>query len=140
MSKIHPRRNFGSNFALYIHKDFRDCRQVTFIMLNRFFLYSKKTPLPHSYRSIPRRMEYHPIHLLFILYFKFWRYFFVKQATRSFICCFIVAFTSADIIFHKFLELHSCHQHMKKRFLSWIFLFKQINSTPLPTPLTTKIC
>ena len=33
---------------------------------------------------------------------------FCKMTTKSFIsCCFILALTSADIIFHKFLELHS---------------------------------
>ena len=33
---------------------------------------------------------------------------FEDTTTRSFAsCCFILAFTSADIIFHRFLELHS---------------------------------
>ena len=42
--------------------------------------------------------------------------------TRSFIsCCFMLAFTSADIIFHKFLEFHSIL--LEKRFLSQMFLF-----------------
>ena len=30
-----------------------------------------------------------------------------KISTRSFISCFTLVFTSADIIFHKYLELHS---------------------------------
>ena len=61
----------------------------------------------------------------FTLYFKFWGYFLKKKedtATRSFIsCCFILAFTLADIIFHKFLELHSTLS--KKRFSSQFFFF-----------------
>ena len=31
----------------------------------------------------------------------------LDTATRSFVSCFLLAFTLADIIFYKFLELHS---------------------------------
>ena len=46
-------------------------------------------------------------------------------ATRSFLsCCFILDFTSADIIFHNFLELHST--------LSEKNIFQRIHSNPYP--------
>ena len=51
-------------------------------------------------------------------------------ATSSFIsCCFILAFTSADIIFHKFLGFHSTL--FEKRFLLQIYLFLMVS---LPSP------
>ena len=59
-------------------------------------------------------------------------------ATRSFIsCCFILAFTSADIIFHKFLELHSTLS--EKNIFVTIFHFLTDSLKP-PNSLTAKIC
>ena len=51
--------------------------------------------------------------------------------------CSKLVFTSGDIIFHKFLELHSTLS--KKIFLSQIFLFLTDLLKPTPTPLTAKI-
>ena len=48
---------------------------------------------------------------------------------------FLLAFTSAGIIYHKFLELHS---KVSKKILSQIFLFNRFAQTP--NPLTAKIC
>ena len=49
---------------------------------------------------------------------------------------FLLAFTSAGIIYDKLLELHS--KVSKKIFLSQIFLFNRFAQTP--NPLTAKIC
>ena len=46
---------------------------------------------------------------------------------------FLVVITSADIIFEKFLELHSTSSE-KKRFSSRIFLFLTDSRTPHPPP------
>ena len=55
----------------------------------------------------------------------------IQLATSFFIsCCFTLAFTSGDIIFYKFLELHSTLS--EKIFLSQIFLFYWIYPTPQP--------
>ena len=58
-----------------------------------------------------------------ILHFKFFEdisYEKLTKYTSSFVCCcFIPAFTPADIIFYNFLELHS--KLSQKRFLSQIF-------------------
>ena len=49
---------------------------------------------------------------------------------------FLLAITSADIIFHEFSELFIQH-YLKKRFLSQIFVFQQIHSNLLPSTLLT---
>ena len=46
----------------------------------------------------------------------------LKDRVRSFILLlFLLAFISADIIFHKFLELHSLLLSVKKIFVSFFF-------------------
>ena len=58
----------------------------------------------------------------------------VYTATRTFTsCCFMLAFTSADIINHKFLELHST-LYLKKDFCHKFFFFLMDSLKP-PTPL-----
>ena len=63
------------------------------------------------------------IHVLFTLYFKFWRYFlsnFVRDSHQIFnFLLLILGFTLADIILHKFLELHSTLSEKKK----YIYIF-----------------
>ena len=55
------------------------------------------------------------------------------RATSSFIsCCFTLAFTSAVIIFHKFLELHSTLSARKIFVTNFPFLFYRIHSNPPP--------
>ena len=57
--------------------------------------------------------------------------FYKIQSTSYFISlCFTLVFTSADIVFHNFLELHSTLS--EKKVFSQIFLFKQIHLN-LPT-------
>ena len=60
----------------------------------------------------------------FYIVFEVLKVLFIKiydTATSSFISyCFTLAFTSADIVFHNFLELHSTSV---KRFSSPIFIF-----------------
>ena len=60
------------------------------------------------------------VHALFTFYFKFSRcfsyYFFHNEVTRYFSSyCFTSIFTSADLIFHNFLELFIQH-YLKQRF------------------------
>ena len=70
------------------------------------------------------------------LHLKFWRYNYV--ATSSFIsCCFTSAFTSADIIFYNFLELHLTSE--KKYFCHEFFFFNEFTQIPSPPPPTHPI-
>ena len=110
----------------------------SFVMLNRFCHFSKTSTSTSQFLTdnikisrITTKIKW-KMQPLFTLYFKFWRYFllkFVRWATISFISCFILAFTSADIIFHKYLELHSTSE--KKIFVT-IFSLKRIHSNPPP--------
>ena len=61
----------------------------------------------------------------------------LDTATRSFVYCFLLAFTLADIIFYKFLELHSPLSE-KKDFCHKLSFFNRFTETP--TLLTAKIC
>ena len=58
-------------------------------------------------------------------------------ATRSFIC-FVLHFTPADIIFHRFLELHSTLSEKKIFVTNFPFLTDSLKRIP-STPLTAKI-
>ena len=49
-------------------------------------------------------------------------------ANSSFISCFTLDFTSADIIFHKFVELH----YLKKKFCHKFSFFNDSLKLPLP--------
>ena len=79
------------------------------------------SPVPHpptcSSQKISKGLEYQPksmktTHLLaFYIVFKFWRLLLIKILGYSshwvfYLFCFILDFTSADIIFHQFLELY----------------------------------
>ena len=50
-------------------------------------------------------------------------------ATSSFISCFTLDFTSVDIIFHKFLELH----YLKKKICHKFSFFNGFTQTPPPS-------
>ena len=55
-------------------------------------------------------------------------------------CCVLLSFTSADIIFHKFLELHSTLSEKKVFVTNFHFLTESLNApptSPLPQPLHT---
>ena len=60
-----------------------------------------------------------------------------KKSHQIFYLLFLLTFTSADIIFHKFLGLHSTLSE-KKDFRHE--LSSLMDSLKLPTPLTAKIC
>ena len=97
----------------------RDCQQITFVTLNRFCLlyYVKQTPPPSldplflteyqgGYR-IATKIKWKNTPPFYIAFQVLKVLKFVRWATRYFISCyFILVFTSADIIFNKFLELH----------------------------------
>ena len=65
---------------------------------------------------------------------------YMSNSPSSFIFyCFILAFTSADIIFHNFLELQSTFSYLKKDFrYIFSYLTDLLNSIP-KTPSTAKI-
>ena len=107
---------------------FRDYRHITFVML-------KQKPLPHvlngEYR-IPTKIKW-KIHNLFTLYFKFWRYFLTYFSHYIFdFLMFFLAFTSADIIFHNILELHSTLTDKKIFVTNFPFLTDSLNPAPAP--------
>ena len=53
----------------------------------------------------------------------------------------LLAFTSADIIFHKFLELHSTLSEKKIFVTNFPYLMDSLKPlTPPPPPLMAKIC
>ena len=116
----------------------RDPQQITFIMLNRFSLLSKK-PFTSLFITDNIKVDGMPtkiklkIQACFTLYFKFWEGTSVKcfqiQATSSFISCFTSAFISADIIFYNFLELHST---CLKRIFETFYFFNRFTQTPPP--------
>ena len=131
---------FVGGFYVYF---LRDCRQITFVMLDRFCLLSK--PHPHSHvlngqyhqnkmDRIPTKIKWY-IHSHFTLYFKFWRHVlrFVRWSHQIFylLLLLLAAFTSVDIIFHKFFELHSILS-VKKIFVKKFLI---MDSLKLPIPL-----
>ena len=90
-----------------------------------------------------------PGHLLFSSYVNIYiknhpklhpvlRYFFVRKATRTSFSCFILVFISADIIFHKFLELHSTYEKKKIFVTNFSFLTDYSLKPPTPTSHSSK--
>ena len=51
----------------YFLQILRDCRQITFVMLNGFFPLSKKNT-PFSYQTISRRIEYILIKISYVVF------------------------------------------------------------------------
>ena len=79
----------------------------------------------------PTKMNW-KIHVPFTLYFMFWKYSLQKIVKYNhqifFFLLFLLAFTPADIIFHKFLELHT--HYLKKRFSSQFFFLTDSHKVP----------
>ena len=131
------------NFS-WFHFDLGDCRQITFVTLNRFCLLSNSPSYPPncSEQELSKWMEYqlksmkntHP--LAFYIVFKFWRILLIKIVGYShwifYLFCFMLAFTSTDIVFHRFLELHSTLSGKKIFVINFPFL---TDSLKLLTPL-----
>ena len=109
--------------------------------LTDFVCYAKQTTHPCSYLTDNIKMDKIPtkinwkIHALFTLYFKFWKYFLQKVVKYNhqvfYFLLFLLAFTSADVIFQKFLELHT---HSKKKIFLTNFLFWTDSHKAPPTP------
>ena len=89
----------------------RDCWQIAFVMLNRFCLLSKS---PQNQKK-NKCSFYTAFQVLEVLLRKICR---IHPLIFYFL--FLLAFTSADIIFHKFLKLHSAwgHSQLIVRFAS----------------------
>ena len=133
----------------------RDCQQISFVMLNKFCLLSKPpTPSPSPpcpSQAIANWIEYQPklnekyITTFFTLYFKFWRYILLIKICKIklpdqifYFFLFLLAFTSAGIIFLKLLEFHL--KISEKYIFVTNFAFWTDSLRPPPTPLMTKIC
>ena len=122
-----------------------DCQQITLVMLNGFCPLSKTPPLPailnrqnqdgwniYQLKSVEK---YTP--------FSHWIWSFEDTFYNN-SCCFMLDFTSADIIFHYFLELHTTLSEKKIFVMNFPFL---TDSLKLPHPLNgqnllsvTKVC
>ena len=96
---------------------FMDHQQTSLVVLNRFYHLSKSpTPLYCIY------IVWQVLKIFLIIIHKI-------QPSSSFNSyCFTLVFTSADIIFHKFLELHSALS--EKSFFHEFSFFNRFTQTP----------
>ena len=104
----------------------RDCQQITFAMLTRFYLLSKNPKM----NRIPSKIKW-KIHALFTLYFKFWRYFLYSHHIFYFLL-FLLAFTSVDIFRTSQIFRTSFNIIWKKRFLLQMSFFNRFTQAPHP--------
>ena len=127
-------------FGLEFPRGVRDCCwQITFVTLNRFCLLQQKIP-PFLFLTANIKMDRIPtkikwkINMLFLHCISGFEGTSFKKIVRYshqtfYFMLFLLVFTSADIIFHNFLELHSALS--EKRFSSQISLFSWIHSPTL---------
>ena len=116
----------------------KDCRQITFVTLNRFCPLSKKNPTPSVFnrqyqdgQNTNQNQKKNTCHFYTVFQFL------VRYSHQIFyLFLFLLPFTSADIIFHKFLKLHSALPE-KKIFITSFSFFNGFTQTPHP-PLPTK--
>ena len=84
---------------------------------------------------IPIKIKW-KIHAPFTLYFKLWSYFLQKNLRCNhqifYFLLFLLAFTSADVIFHNFLELHSTLTEKKIFVTNFPILTDSLNPPPPP--------
>ena len=78
-------------------------------------------------------------HTPFTLYFKFWRCTSYKNLLNAttisfYFLLFLLTFTSTDIIFHKFLEIHSALSEKKILVTNFPFLTDSLKPLTNPTP------
>ena len=125
----------------------RDCQQITFVMLNGFCPLSNTTLPPHpipypsvlngqyqdgQYTKQNQMKNTCPFYILFQVLkvlLKTEPEKFVRQSHQVFyLLLFLLAFTSADIIFHKCLELFSIKKKKKIFFTNFPFLMDSIKS------------
>ena len=118
-------------------KGLRDCQQITLILGNRIFLVTKNCTLTLLFLADNIEMDKIPTKIK-------WKYMSLLHCISVIKICmishqifyfllFLLAFTSADIIFHKFLELHSTSD--KKIFVTnFPFLTDSLKPPPLPHP------
>ena len=121
------------NFS-WFHFDLGDCRQITFVTLSRFCKLSNPPLSPTQLfltgiikmDGIPTKSMKNTHPLAFYIVFKFWRLLLIKILGYShwifYFFCFMLAFTSADIVFHQFLELHSTLSGKKIFVINFPFL------------------
>ena len=100
--------------------------KITFVTLKGFCLFKHNPPKPPN-------MSF--LHYISSFAGTSYKNLEVYTATRTFTCCccFMLSFTSADIIIHKFLELHST-LYLKKDFCRKFFFFLMDSLKPR-TPL-----
>ena len=125
--------NLDSHFGT--KKGLSDCQQITLILRNRNCLIAKNCCLTPLFLTdkikmdrIPTKIKWKIVSLLHCISV-------IKTCMIShqifYFLLFLLAFTSADIIFHKFLELHSTSD--KKIFVTnFPFLTDSLKPPPLP--------
>ena len=97
---------------ILVPKGLSDCQQITLIRLHKFCLISENCPLTPLFLKCNIKMDRRPTKTKRNLSVPFALYFNDKNLLRYshqilYFLMFLVAFKSADIIFHKFLELDS---------------------------------
>ena len=118
---------------LYVWHLLRDCQQITFVTFNSRFCPLSNPPFLTDNSKMDRISTKIKckIHTVFTLYFNFWRYSWkcVRYSRQIFyFFLFLLAFTSAGIIFLKLLEVHSTISE-KNHYLSF---FNGFTQTPHP--------
>ena len=116
-------------------KGLRDCQQITLILRNRIYLTAKNRCLTLLFLTdniemdrIPTKIKWKYISLLNCISMK--QICMISHQIFYFLL-FLLAFISAHIIFHKFLEPHSTSD--KKIFVTnFPFLMDSLKSPPLP--------
>ena len=119
----------------------RDCQQIYFAKLNRNCLLSKKKPKKNTtllltdnitMNRIPTKIKWKTTCPFYIVV-QVLKKLLIKSCKNShqiFSLLFLLAFTSANIIFQKFLELHSTLSEKKIFVMNFPFLTDSIK--PLP--------
>ena len=121
----------------FIYTHIRGCQEITSVTFNRFCPLSNSPPL---FLMENKKMDTNQNQMKntcsFYIVFQLSKELLIKICKikpQDLLFLFVLlAFTSADIIFHKYLKLYSPYQ--KRRFSSRVFFF---NGFPQPPPLHT---
>ena len=124
----------------------RDCRQITFVTLYRFCPLSKKNPTPSVFNrqyqdeqntNQNQKKNTCRLYTVFEVLIRYSHQIF-------YLLLLLLAFTSADITFHKFLKLHSALSEEKIFITNFPFLMDSLKPPPptstLPLSESKVIC